>query len=234
MWLKRSQVWLDISTYCNAACPQCHRTNSQGLGKVDWLPLEQWSLETFKKAFPFPSMHSGFFICGTWGDPMMNKDILPIVKFIVDNSEADIVIDTNGSIRDEEFWWKFGVVGGKQLKVVFAVDGIDQQMHSKYRRNTDLDKVLSNMLELASTEATVDAATIVFKHNEEYLSQISDLVRDNGATVHRLVYTDRFYSTKPFNKLMFEFTDEDGNYDKLEPASVLSKPGQRVVEHIIL
>jgi len=24
-------MWLDLSTYCNAACPQCHRTDANGL-----------------------------------------------------------------------------------------------------------------------------------------------------------------------------------------------------------
>ena len=46
---RKLNVWLDISTYCNAACPQCHRTNANGLSKVNWLPLIQWSLKEFKK-----------------------------------------------------------------------------------------------------------------------------------------------------------------------------------------
>ena len=47
-------MWLDISTHCNAGCPQCHRTDVHGLGKADWLPLVQWSLDDFKKAFCQP------------------------------------------------------------------------------------------------------------------------------------------------------------------------------------
>ena len=46
------KLFMDVSTYCNAACPQCHRTNPKTLEKVDWLPLVQWTLEDFKKAFP--------------------------------------------------------------------------------------------------------------------------------------------------------------------------------------
>ena len=74
---KKLKVSLDLSTYCNAACPQCHRTSTDGLGKVDWLPLIKWSLEDFKRQFPEDSMNSlkRFEICGTWGDPMMSKDI---------------------------------------------------------------------------------------------------------------------------------------------------------------
>ena len=77
-------IWLDLSTYCNAGCPQCHRTNANGLDKVYWLPLVQWSLAEFQKAFPVSSMANikKFDMCGTWGDPMMNKDIYEIAKYI--------------------------------------------------------------------------------------------------------------------------------------------------------
>ena len=49
---KELVVWIDMSTYCNAACPECHRTNPRGLGKVDWLPLVQWSIDDFEKLYP--------------------------------------------------------------------------------------------------------------------------------------------------------------------------------------
>ena len=45
---KKLKAWIDLSTYCNAACPQCHRTDPRTSNKVDWLPLIQWSLEEFK------------------------------------------------------------------------------------------------------------------------------------------------------------------------------------------
>ena len=98
---KKFKIWLDLSTFCNAACPQCHRTSTNGLGKVDWLPLIKWSLDDFKRQFPEGSMSSlkRFEICGTWGDPMMSKDIGKITKYIIDNSEASVHINTNGGMR---------------------------------------------------------------------------------------------------------------------------------------
>ena len=32
---RKLNAWLDITTFCNAACPQCHRTNPETLNKVD-------------------------------------------------------------------------------------------------------------------------------------------------------------------------------------------------------
>ena len=51
MWPKKVfNIFADITTHCNAGCPQCDRTNPNGLKKVDWLPLISWSLDDFKKA----------------------------------------------------------------------------------------------------------------------------------------------------------------------------------------
>ena len=178
------RVFLDISTYCNAACPQCHRTDPNGLGKASWLPLIQWDLETFKKAYNLDKSrvkYYSFNFCGTWGDPVMNKDLIEMVQYIIDNSNAIITIDTNGSIRDEEWWWRLGSIAGERLVVYFAVDGINQKMHSHYRRNTDLKKILDNMESISYTLSKPRVRTIVFKHNEEYLKQIEELVKARGA-----------------------------------------------------
>ena len=93
----------EISTQCTARCPQCHRTNPDGLEKVDWLPLVQWSLEDFQNAFPRSVLLSidGFELCGTWGDPVMNNEIYEIVEYIIRHCFAWIKINTNGSIRDD-------------------------------------------------------------------------------------------------------------------------------------
>ena len=114
-------AWVDLSTYCNAGCPQCHRTDRTTGKKVEWLPLIQWSLECFKRRFDYMGSISGFEFCGTWGDPVMNKDLLEICRYIIENSSAHIQINTNGSIRDESWWWELGSVGRERLKVVFDV-----------------------------------------------------------------------------------------------------------------
>jgi MoaA/NifB/PqqE/SkfB family radical SAM enzyme len=229
-------VTMDISTYCNAGCPQCHRTNPDGLGKADWLPLIQWSLEEFKQAITIEDFKyiKRISLVGTWGDSIMNKDIFEIVEYVISNS-IPVNIETNGSIRDENWWWNFGVMGGKLLSVRFDVDGINQEMHSKYRRFTDLDKVLSNMNTLAQTKANVGSQTIVFKHNQNYLEEILQLCKDNGSVFHTNVISDRFNdsSTVEFydkngvvNDRAFYFTNENGEKESFEEASssVLEKP----------
>lgn len=215
---RRLIAWVDLSTYCNAACPQCHRTNPDGLDKTGWLPLIQWSLEDFKKAFPLNrlSHYRRFEFCGTWGDPVMAKDLDLIIEYIIKNSDAQIQINTNGSIRDDEWWWNLGVLGGKRLEVWFDVDGIDQEMHSLYRQKTDLKKTLDNIESYCATGALSRAMVIVFKHNQDYLWEIEELLREKGIE-GKILYTEsnRFYKGPAF-----EFVDEDGNKRTLEQSTL--------------
>ena len=207
---------MDISTYCNAGCPQCHRTNPSGLGKADWLPLVQWSIDQFKAAFPFKTMQrvNCFMFCGTFGDPIMAKDFLPITEYIIKNSNAHISVNTNGSMRNEEFWWDLSTVGRRRLTLYFAVDGINQEMHQHYRRFTDLSKVLNHMEIAAQTNCNVFAQTVLFKHNENYKDEIRNLCREHGATRHTFVNSDRFEDSKSIT----EHTDENGKEFILEKA----------------
>ena len=215
------RIALDISTYCNAGCPQCHRTEENGLGKQDWLPLIRWDLETFKKAFPEEEIHrvKEFKFCGTWGDPVMCKELLEMCEHVMEHSYAQITLITNGSIRNEDWWWNLGVLCGRRLQVIFAVDGVDQAMHERYRRFTDLQKVLDNMATIGQTLADVQSSTVLFKHNQDYKDEIMELCKQNGSRRHSFVISDRFdegLKSVVGNKRYF--VNEDGEEEYLERA----------------
>src|SRR6056300_1235864 len=92
---------IDLSTYCNAACPQCHRTNQGNIQeKQSWLPLVQTNLDLFKKRFTIGQlqMYKELVCCGTWGDPMMAKDIYKIAEYILKHSDVYLTINTNGAM----------------------------------------------------------------------------------------------------------------------------------------
>ena len=213
------KVFLDVSTYCNAGCPQCHRTSENGLGKQDWLPLVRWDLETFKRAFPpkeLQKVHT-FKFCGTWGDPVMCKELYEMCEYIIANSWAKISIDTNGSIRSEDWWWNLGVACGDRLEVVFAIDGTTQEQHEKYRRFTNLNKVLENMSMLSQTRAQARSQTILFRHNENDQDAIKALVKEYGSTNHSFVISDRFEKNNETNRRIF--FNENGEEEYLERAN---------------
>ena len=191
-------LWLDLSTYCNARCPQCHRTDADGLGKAKWLPLTQWSIEEFKKMFPVETMAhiKSFDMCGTWGEPVMNKDIFKIIKYIMEKSNCTILLNTNGSVRDSEWWWNLGVLCKDRLWVWWAVEGTNQEMHSLYRQDTDLQLVLDNMASYNMAGGKSTCFTVIFKHNQDAIYNIAMSAKDNGCDDIMLLRSNRFYYPK--------------------------------------
>jgi MoaA/NifB/PqqE/SkfB family radical SAM enzyme len=219
MWTLPLDVSLDVTTRCNAGCPQCHRTDPMGLNKASWLPDIHWTIEDFKKALPPEIMKDiyNFDFCGTWGDCLTNQDILPMVKYLRKNSpEASICINTNGSLRNEQFWWDLGVAGGKKLQVAFCVEGTTQEMHENYRQFTFLDKILANMDMLSNTPAKIRSQTLVWKHNEHCLPEIEKLCMDHGSMRHHFVATDRWNSSNT-KELKFTVKDKPGILEATSP-----------------
>ena len=224
--LKKLDVFLEISTFCNAGCPQCHRTNPNGLDKAGWLPLVNWSIEQFKKVFPPESMHlyKQMDICGSWGDPVMNKDIFQIIEYITSH-KVWVNMSTNGSIRDEEWWFDLGIAGGHRLAVQFCIDGSTQEMHELYRRKTDLQKILNNMETFSQTRAQAKVYTVRFKHNEPYLNDIQELSKAHGAIKWAGVLSNRFISE---HRGVFNYRYNDKEYI-LEEVEDKSDPVKKVV-----
>ena len=215
-------IWLDLSTYCNAKCPQCHRTNANGLEKADWLPLIQWSYDEFVRMFPVKTLKNlrHFDICGSWGDPIMNKDIFKIVEYIIKNtSKTTVLINTNGSFRNADWWWNLGLIGGRRIRVMWAIEGVDQKQQSHYRQNTNLDLVLENMEAFSLAGGWSQVFTVVFEHNEKDLYNISELVKDNGAEEIFFVQSNRFYDNNAF-----DFVDALGRKKVLRRTNLENKP----------
>ena len=113
-------------------------------------------------------------------------------------------------MRNEDFWFNIGAKGQKRLKVIFDVDGIDQEMHSFYRRNVKLSTVLENMTAVLQTTARVEVLTVLFRHNQEYLEQIEDMCRKLGVERFDSVEGNNFQDGPAY-----KFNDENGNEQQL-------------------
>jgi len=215
---KESVIFFELTTHCNAGCPQCHRTNRDGLGKAEWIPLKQWTLDKFKKAFPPETLDNikCMEFCGTWGDPMMCKDVFEITEYILNESNANVLFNTNGSIRNPDWWWKFGLLGKDRMTVVWAIDGSTQEMHNKYRQNTNLSLIMENMQSFTAAGGISVTFTIVFKHNQAHLYDIATLAKNNGAVSATFVQSNRFREGEP----QYHFIDSKGESDYLEQSSL--------------
>ena len=218
---------IDLTTRCNAGCPQCHRTDLNGLKADKRLPNIVWSLEQFKKAFSVEDCNqiSTFDICGIYGDPMMVPDIAKIVKYIAEsNPTAKIQINTNGSLRSEDVWWDLCMAGRQNLIFFISVEGTTQKMHEIYRQHTFLHKILNNMDLISQTDSKIHTQCLVWRHNEDHLQEIEDLCRKHGSTSHRISVTTR---NRNFKNGRIEFTNPRSNGQNYLERST-HKPGETV------
>lgn len=216
---KNLRLIVEATTYCNAKCPQCIRTNRNGLDKNEF-DLNSWSVEDFISYFNIEDLNHihNIHFSGTYGDPGMCKDIYEIIQYIFESSKTtNVSLNTNGSMRDEDWWFKLGCLDKDRISVVFDIDGINQEMHEKYRRNTDLEKVLNNMESYAYSGAKTKILTIIFKHNEEYYDDIVAMAKSRGATEYTVVQSNRFK-----NGPTWDFINDVGDIETLEQ-SVLQR-----------
>lgn len=229
---------VDLSTYCNAQCPQCHRTNQANITeKQHWLPLVQIGLEEFKKRFPIEdlSCYHELIMCGTWGDPVMAKDIYEICEYILKSDPVTRVkINTNGGMRNEEFWFKLGALNYKyqnRLTVIFDIDGITEEQHAKYRRNVSLAKVLQHLESYtAYPGSNAGIFTVVFEHNENDIDAIADLGKKHGAKWMHICPSNRWTHFTTGNKQRDVFRFFNGEeIETLERSKTITRYTSRIL-----
>ena len=176
---------IELSNYCNAACPVCPRYFYHSENLHPAIKLNQITLEVFKKYFPdcIISNLKQITFCGSTGDPMTAKDILPILQYIYEvNSTCDIFITTNGGLRSEQFWNDIGAfLCNKPHKLTFSIDGLEDTNHI-YRRNVNWDVLIRNIKAFISSGGIAEWDFLIFNHNEHQISEAQSLSRSLGFT----------------------------------------------------
>ena len=166
---KYHKIEFELTSHCNLACPGCARTlNGDTNPKLE---LASIPYDTFIERFT-PDILKNKFIsfCGVYGDPLMHKHFFEIAKYCVE-SEARISVDTNASLRSEEWWKKLGELSNSHrhkkyaMFVRFSVDGYNETNHL-YRVKSNFDKILTNMKAYINAGGKGEWKYIVFPHNQ--------------------------------------------------------------------
>ena len=95
-WDKIRHTEISLTTYCQASCPLCGRTDPITLKKVDWLPLKHFPFEKLKKTVldirkANPRLEI-INLCGDYGDPMMHPDIENIIEFLTEYQTSVLIL----------------------------------------------------------------------------------------------------------------------------------------------
>tara|TARA_B110000977_G_C11090792_1_gene496810 strand:+ start:4893 stop:6152 length:1260 start_codon:yes stop_codon:yes gene_type:complete len=187
-WKNLSQMHIELTNSCNAACPMCTRFfGNSPLIRPD-LELGQITLDKFKKYFPKEVLDKMEVIlfCGVHGDPGVAKDVYEICEYIAEtNPETCVRMNTNGGMRNPEFWSKMGKLfaskekGPWSWRITFSIDGLEDTNHL-YRRNVVWDKLYANVKAYLETGAQAEWDFLIFKHNEHQLQEAKKLSTELG------------------------------------------------------
>jgi MoaA/NifB/PqqE/SkfB family radical SAM enzyme len=170
---------VELSTYCNAACPGCARHYWGTSTKLPNLVEQHLSVETVTKVIeqiPNAKEKLELHLVGNIGDPFMNPDIyLGLLEW--SEMVESIHVDTNGGMQTEAFWRNIGRI--ENLHVTFSIDGLEDTNHI-YRVNVDWDKVQRNFRAFIRAGGKAIWKFLVFDHNKHQLDDVHKRSREEG------------------------------------------------------
>lgn len=180
-WTDFKSIDFCLTSYCQAKCPSCPRTNPHTLDKASWLPLvhvefDKWVSLLADKDW---SEHT-FVFCGEHGDPMMHPKIENFIKWGTKNTDG-VHIHTNGGIRKPDLYTDLGKQYKDNLYITFSIDGLSQETNEVYRIGVNWQRAWDNMMafkEEAPRKVVWDY--IVFEHNWHEIPNVVRIAKEEN------------------------------------------------------
>lgn len=173
---------LEISSRCNAACPDCLR-NLRGMDIDQFKAFEQreFSLTQIQQIFApeFIKNLRLLLINGNLGDFVTCRDALPITRYFREHNQSLLIrISTNGS-GQPHIWSDLGAL--ENIEVEFALDGL-ADLHDRYRQYTNFDQIIANARSFIKGGGRAYWKMIEFDFNIHQRARARDMARELGFT----------------------------------------------------
>lgn len=174
------KLQFELSSMCNALCLGCVRTDSNTFKNKKFLiPDKQYiSFDTFKKILLAPEFKTveELEFCGTIDDPLMHPALLEFLDFASTVGSYNIMLHTNASLRNVEYWKKLAQVlkQHRQHTVKFSLDGLEDTNHI-YRQKTTWSKIMENAEAFIKEGGRASWQYLIFPWNEHQLMEAKAL-----------------------------------------------------------
>ena len=193
---------LEITTYCNAACPQCPRNNN-GQGINSRMPLCHLARDVIDQRFDSELCERlrQIFFCGSYGDPIMHPDFLDILRdFRRKCPTLWLYMHTNGGVHDPDYWQEIAKIMNGYGQIDFGIDGLADTLHL-YRRNVKYDRVIQNAKAFIDAGGRAQWNFIVFRHNQHQVEQVKQLAQQLGFFNVLVRKTGRFFNHRTVEEM---------------------------------
>lgn len=186
------KIEIELTTKCQAHCPMCSR-NFHGYTSNNNVKQVEWSFDDFKKIINQDVLDRVKLLnfCGAFGEPLMCKDVLKIISYVSENSNAEIITNTNGSFYKPSWWKQLAEILPKKHLVIFGIDGF-KGTHEKHRIGTNFDKIIENATAFIEAGGNAGGQFINFKHNEHEYEDLKIFLKNKGFNIVFKINPDRF------------------------------------------
>ena len=191
MQVHKTQVDFALTTYCQARCRSCARTNERTGEKEDWLELKHMDLDIFKSTLDGASdiRYDHIQFCGEFGDPMMHPQVDKFIETALDYV-PHVVISTNGGLRNHLWYADIAKKYGNNLHIQWAIDGATHDVNWKYREGVDFNKAFENMKSYTQAGGNGEWWYLLFEWNWHQIPLARKLAKDIGINI-TFRYNDR-------------------------------------------
>jgi radical SAM protein with 4Fe4S-binding SPASM domain len=132
---------IEVTSYCNLACPMCPRTHRVQLGKWE---NRMMKLETFKKIIDEGTKRGLKAInLNNFGESFYNKNIIEMIEYAKSKGVIDIMLHTNGTVMNEELAEK--IVKSGLDRIIFSLDSITKTIYEKIRVNANFEDTVEKV-----------------------------------------------------------------------------------------
>jgi MoaA/NifB/PqqE/SkfB family radical SAM enzyme len=181
---KVTHLHIELSTHCNARCPQCPRNfngwNHPIMPANNPKHFDLTKLAALAKQFK----NCEILFNGNHGDPMMHPDVVECAS-LFDN----VSIGTNGSIGTLNSYMQLAQQG---VEMIFSIDGLADTNHI-YRQDVIWRNIMSRAKMFIVSGGYATWKFIIFKHNAHQILEVRKLADKMGFRRFELVSAGRDY-----------------------------------------
>jgi MoaA/NifB/PqqE/SkfB family radical SAM enzyme len=187
---------LELTTVCNAKCPQCARENPSLYDKK--LDKNELTLGDCKQLIDVALIKQldKLLLCGNFGDPVASQDMIEVCEYVrTINPDIIIGINTNGSLQNTDWWKRLGMLlAHNEDYCVFSIDGLGDT-NSVYRIGTTYDKIIENAVAFIDAGGSAHWDMLVYEHNQHQVGDALIFAKELGFSWFRTKVSKRFKST---------------------------------------
>ncbi len=175
-------VSIEPTNVCNALCPVCETGKGDMQRNIGFMDFKNYC-DLIDEIAPTTSVLLFYFM----GEPFLNKNAYKMIKYA---RERNIFVETctNGDLVDpKKLLWS------DISKISFQIGGLTPEIHSRYRVNSDLLRVQSNLLRLielrreSNSRIIIEVGFIVMRHNEHQVDAFLEWAESVGVDVANII-----------------------------------------------